>query len=121
MELKFVATKKPAAVDVVTQRRQRLIRRIDQQISLIKSATDLGVPRTSWVWMDEAGAYLVPIKYGRQPIELKKGMFAIECKDSNDVSNALETVRQMVLNGTLDEQLAQASGEIRARFKAEVK
>lgn len=121
MELKFVATKKPAAVDVVTQRRQRLIRRIDQQISLINSATDLGVPRTSWVWMDEAGAYLVPIKYGRQPIELKKGMFAIECKDSNDVSNALETVRQMVLNGTLDEQLAQASGEIRARFKAEVK
>ena len=32
MELKFVAAKKPVAVDVVTQRRQRLIRRIDQQI-----------------------------------------------------------------------------------------
>jgi hypothetical protein len=31
MELKFVATKKPVAVDVVTQRRQRLIRRIDQR------------------------------------------------------------------------------------------
>jgi len=73
MELKFVATKKPVAVDVVTQRRQRLIRRIDQQISLIKSATESGIPRASWVWMDEAGAYLVPIKYGRQPIELKKG------------------------------------------------
>jgi hypothetical protein len=117
MELKFVATKKPAAVDVVTQRRQRLIRRIDQQISLIKSAADLGLPRASWVWMDEAGVYLVPIKYGRNPIELKKGMFAIECKDINEASNALETVRQMVFKGGLDVQLAQASGEIRARFK----
>ena len=66
MELKFVAAKKPVAVDVVTQRRQRLIRRIDQQISLIKSAADGTLPRSSWVWMDEAGAYLVPIKYGRQ-------------------------------------------------------
>jgi len=33
-------------------------------------------------------------------------MFSIECKDVIDVSNALETVRQMVLNGTLDVQLA---------------
>lgn len=96
---------------------QRLIRRIDQQIGLIKSATDLGISRSSWVWMDEAGAYWVPIKYGPQPIELKKGMFAIECKDINDASNALETVRQMVLNDTLDLQLAQASAEIRARFR----
>jgi hypothetical protein len=38
MELKFVASKKPTTVDVVTQRPQRLVHRIDQQISLIKSA-----------------------------------------------------------------------------------
>ncbi len=58
----------------------------------------------------------MPIKYGRQHIELKKGMFAIECKDIKDASNALETVRQMVFKGSLDVQLAQASGEIRAKF-----
>ena len=68
MELKFVATKKPTAVDAVTQRRQRLVRRIDLQISLIKSAADGMLPRTSWAWMDDAGVYLVPIKYGRLPI-----------------------------------------------------
>mgnify|MGYP000061727463 CR=1 FL=1 len=56
------------------------------------------------------------LEYIHQPIELKKGMFAIECKDVIDVSNALETVRQMVLNGTLDIQLVQASGEIRMKF-----
>ena len=47
MELKFVATKKPTAFDAVTQRRQRLIRRIDQQISLIKSAAEGMLSRTS--------------------------------------------------------------------------
>jgi hypothetical protein len=85
-------------------------------MSLIKSANDGVLPRASWVWMDEAGAYLLPIKYGRQPIELKKGMFSIECKDINHALTALETVQQMVLNGTLDTQLAQAAGKITARF-----
>jgi hypothetical protein len=120
MELKFVATKKPVAVDVVTQRRQRLIRRIDQQISLIKSATDLGIPRASWVWMDEAGAYLLPIKYGRNPIELKKGMFSIQCDTVEQVSTSFELVRAMVLNGDFDQQLAQASTDIRNKLKKKV-
>ncbi len=116
MELKFVATKKPTAVDVVTQRRQRLIRRIDQQISLIKSTSDLGIPRASWVWMDEAGAYLVPIKYGRQHIELKKGMYSIQCTDLEHVEQAMATVRAMILKGELDVQLELASSNIRAKF-----
>lgn len=117
MELKFVATKKPTAVDAVTQRRQRLIRRIDQQISLIKSVTDLAIPRASWVWMDEAGVYLVPIKYGRQPIELQKGMFSIQCETVEQVSTSFELVRAMVINGNFDQQLAEASQHIRAKFK----
>lgn len=117
MELKFVATKKPTAVDVVTQRRQRLIRRIDQQISLVKSAKDLGIPRSSWVWMDENGSYLVPIKYGRQPIELKKGMFAIQCCDLNEAMRAIEAVRQLVVGGELDQQISAVSNQIRSGFK----
>ncbi|WP_395615783.1 hypothetical protein [Sphingorhabdus sp.] len=96
MELKFVATKKPTAVHAVTQRRQRLIRRIDQQISLIKSATEGMLSRTSWAWMDENGAYFLPIKYGRNSIELQKGMFAIQ--------------------GDFDAQLQKASTEIRSKF-----
>lgn len=116
MELKFVAAKKPVVVDVVTQRRQRLIRRIDQQISLIKSATDTGIPRASWVWMDDAGAYLVPIKYGRHPIELKRGMFSIQCTDLHNVESALLAIRKMVMQGELDPQLQKASTDIRNKF-----
>ena len=116
MELKFVATKKPLAVDAVTQRRQRLIRRIDQQISLIKSATEGMLSRTSWAWMDENGGYFLPIKYGRNSIELQKGMFAIQCDCIEDVGQGLFAIRAMVLQGDFDAQLQKASTEIRSKF-----
>ncbi len=118
MELKYVATKKPETVDMAVQRRQRLVRRIDQQISLIKSDANGVMPRASWVWMDEKGSYFLPIKYGRSAIELKTGMFAIHCDSVEDVAKALAAIREMVLNGDFDEQLAKASKDIRARFKA---
>lgn len=117
MELKFVAAKKPEAVNVTVQRRQRLIRRLDQQISLIHNAKDGFLPRTSWVWTDEDGACFLAIKYGRNPIELKKGMFAIQCESVETATSALSQVRAMVLNGDFDDQLATASSDIRAKFK----
>ncbi len=118
MELKYVATKKPDTVDMAVQRRQRLVARLDQQISLIKSTFHGVMPRSSWVWMDEKGSYFLPVKYGRSAIELKKGMFAIHCDSVEDVAKALAAVREMVMNGEMDEQLAKASKDIRARFKA---
>lgn len=114
--MKFVATKKPTAVDALIQRRQRLIRRIDQQISLIKSATEGMLSRTSWAWMDENGTYFLPIKYGRNSIELQKGMFAIQCDCIEDVGQGLTAIRAMVLQGEFDTQLKKASTEIRSKF-----
>ena len=117
MELKFVATEKPEAVNATVQRRQRLVRRIDQQIELIRNAKHGLLPRTSWVWIDDKGKYLLHIKYGKNSIELQKGKFAIECDDVEMAAKALETVRQMVLNGALDDPIARVSGEIRMRFR----
>jgi hypothetical protein len=118
MELKFVATKKPQAISTVAQRRQRLVRRIDQQIAYVRQMIDGKQPRAAWAWMNEAGAYFLPIKYGRQPLELKKGMFSIQCGDLDQVEAALCTIRGMVLQGDFDDHLAKASKEIRAKFKA---
>jgi hypothetical protein len=67
--------------------------------------------------MDEAGTYFLPIKYGRQPVELKKGMFSIQCADLDHVEAALCAVRAMILKGELDEQLAKVSTDIRTKFK----
>ena len=56
MELKFVAAKKPEAVNVTVQRRQRLVSRIDKQIELIRNAKDGLLPGSCWGWINENGA-----------------------------------------------------------------
>ena len=119
MELKFVASIRPAAVSAAVQRRQRLIRKIDQQVMYVREMIQGGTPRAAWAWMDEAGSYFVPIKYGRQQIELKKGMFSIQCKDLDECEHALCTIRAMVLVGDYDAQLAKVSIAIRKRFQGE--
>ncbi len=116
MELKFTAKKQPETLSVAVQRRQRLARRIEQQIKLIQDMKDGQSPRGAWAWMDEAGSYFLPIKYGRQPIELKKGMFSVHCGSLDECAQAFEAVRGMVLAGDFDEQITKASVEIRKRF-----
>ena len=92
------------------------MQRIDQQIGYCEAMKAGQLPRAAWTWMDEAGSYFVPIKYGRQHVELKKGMFSIQCKDVSEVEEALVAVRAMVLNGEFDQQLTKASAEIRNKF-----
>lgn len=116
MELKFVATARPEKVDVTVQRRQKLVRRIDQQIGYVRQMIDGKQPRAAWVWMDSEGTYFLPIFYGRHQIELQKGKFAIECPDLDHTEAALCTVRAMVLKGDFDSQLAKVSADIRGRF-----
>ena len=117
MELKFAAATRPDKVSANVHRRQKLVRRIDQQIGYVREMIDGNQHRAAWVWMDDTGIYFLPIKYGRQPIELKKGMFSIQCVDLDQVEGALCTVRALVLNGDFDDQLSKASSDIRERFK----
>lgn len=116
MELKFVAATKPKQVAAEIQRRQKLVIRIDQQIGYVRQMVEGNKPRAAWAWMDEAGTYFLPIKYGRQQIELKKGMFSVECPDLDQVEAALCMIRAMVLNGDFDQQLNKASTDIRNKF-----
>lgn len=119
MEFKFVPNQKPVKVDVITLRRQKLVRRIDQQVGFVRSMIEGNNPRGSWVWMDETGTYFVPIKYGRHPLELKKGMFSVQCQDLDHVEAALCAMRALVLQGDFDAQLQKASTDIRSRFGKE--
>ena len=56
MELKFIAARQPDAVNTAIQRRQRLVRRLVQQVDLIRNAIDGVLPRMSLVWMGEGDA-----------------------------------------------------------------
>jgi hypothetical protein len=110
------AATKPGPVSANVKRRQKLVQRIDQQIGYCDAMKSGQMPRAAWAWMDETGSYFLPIKYGRQHIELKKGMFSILCKDIPELDGALKTVREMVLSGDFDGQLIKASADIRKRF-----
>ena len=116
MELKFAATARPNKASADVQRRQKLVRRIDQQIGYVRQIIDGKQPRAAWAWMDEAGTYFLPIKYGRQPLELKKGMFSVQCQNVDEVEHVLCTFRGMVLNGDMDTHLTMKSAEIRNNF-----
>lgn len=118
MKLKFVATQKPQTQNPTIQRRQRMVRRIDQQIVLLNKAESDGLPSTSWVWMDDEGTCLLSVKYGRQVLDLEKGMPSIFCGDLNKAVEVITYIRAMALEGQLDDQLANASSDIRKKFKA---
>lgn len=80
MELKFAAAAKRQSVPANVLRRQRLFRRIDRQVGYVRDLIDGESPSGAWAWMDEAGNYFVPIKYGRQAIELKRVCFQFSAK-----------------------------------------
>jgi hypothetical protein len=121
MELQFAAAARPELANEFIQRRRKLVSRIDQQIGYLRQMIDGKEVRAAWVWLDEAGSYSLPIKYGRHPIELKKGMYSIVCKDLDEVEHALCTVRALVLDGQFDAQLKRVSSEIRERLNKAVK
>ena len=117
MKLKFSNKTRPSKVKPEIQRREKLVNRLDQQISYVRQMVEGKRPRGSWAWLDEAGQYFVPIKYGKQILELKKGMASIECENLDEVEHALCEVRAMTLAGDLDGQLEAASTAIRQKFE----
>lgn len=116
MKLKFSNKTRPSKLKPEIQRREKLVSRLDQQIVYVRQMIDGDRPRGSWVWMDENGTYFLPIKYGKQTLELKKGMASIECGNLDEAEHALCEVRAMTLRGDLDAQLEVASNVIRKKF-----
>ena len=119
MALTFAAHRKPRTLDRVSQRRQKIIAGIDQQIAVLDQHRQGQPVKNAWFWQDGDGRYFLSIRYGRSEVELAKGMFSIECADIAAVGDALKEVRAMVLKGKLDEGLQKASDTLRAKFKAD--
>ena len=119
MALTFAAHKKPRTLDRVSQRRQKIITGIDQQVALLDLHRQGQPAKNTWFWRGEDGRYFLSIRYGRTEIELAKGMYSIECANLAALDEALKEVRSMVLKGKLDESLQKASDTLRAKFKAD--
>lgn len=123
--LKIVQAKRVnRAVDSAAFRRQKLATKIDQQMALLagevtNGSNGEGQQRRSrpWWFTSERGMLCLSVRYGSRVIELAKGKNAIEVGDIQTLSATLQTVKQAVLQGELDTQIAVAADAVKARFK----
>lgn len=92
MEFKFTAATKPKKLDGITKQRAQLIKRINEQIAILENHDGGPLPRRSWAWQDESGNWLLGVQYGYKPLELKKGMTAVQCDSLAHSADALSVL-----------------------------
>ena len=138
--LKLTDARKPNQVPQVVQRRNKLAKRVWQQIELakaqeqgtqfrvakFKSYTDseTGVRKQvethvsvkQWWFTTQAGKLAISVRYGSKVLELAKGKFAVEVAHEKDLAKTLDTIKSAVLAGELDTQIATASVNLRKGF-----
>ena len=137
--LKITNVTRQIKTDTVEFRRTKLIKKIEEQISLataqkngelftvkrLKNVKDEASGTTSqievskrinaWFWTDNNKTYL-QIKYGTKVLELQKGKNTIETASHDDLVKTLFLVRTIVTNGELDSVIEAASVNVRERF-----
>ena len=137
--LKLTATTKPTQVSAVQQRRNKLAKRIWEQIELAKAhqagtqfvATKFrtvkdadGMRKTvetskrvkAWWFTADNGKLAICVRYGSKVLELAKGKYAIEVGVEKELVNVLEVVKTAVLNGELDTAIDNAANKLRDGF-----
>ena len=114
--LNLVPVKKPKHNNPIVQRRHRLVNNINKQIEAVRKFQLGEKVSRIWWWSNEEGEIFLPIKYGKNDLELAKGKYSIQCQNMNDVEKSLETVKLLASKGQLDELLTNISKDIRAKF-----
>ena len=137
--LKITNVTRQIKTDTVEFRRTKLIKKIEEQISLataqkngelftvkrLRNVKDEASGTTSqievskrinaWFWTDNNKTYL-QIKYGTKVLELQKGKNTIETASHDDLVKTLFLVRTIVTSGELDAVIEAASVKVRERF-----
>ena len=137
--LKLTAAKRSTGISPQVQRRLKLVKKIDDQIALVKALATGGTYTTSrfrtvkddeggsrsveiqkkvrpWWFPTETGKVALSIRYGARVVEISKGKTAIEVASGDDLINALSVVRKAVDAGELDTQIETASIKLREGF-----
>ena len=138
--LKLVGTQKPTQLPAVQQRRNKLAKRLWEQIELAKAQqagttfaptrfrsvvqNDTGLRRQvevpkrvkAWWFVAENGKLALSVRYGTKLIELAKGKWAVELGGEKELIPVLETLKAAVLAGELDAQINTASDKLREGF-----
>jgi hypothetical protein len=131
--LKLVAATRENKVSPVLQRRQKLIKKIDEQMELAKAQANGSiysptkcknivnaetgtneykqVPKRirAWWWKNEAGKWNLVVRYGARIIELGKGKNSIELENEAAILPTLEVIKKAVEAGELDDAITAVS------------
>ena len=119
--LTFTPLPKLSSTDPVVHRRNKLITRLNQQISLVQDP-NFTLTRSKWVegengkelretkkrvrawWRvaDSSGNVILAIRYGAKPIEFEKGKAAIMVGKKDQLIPVIQTVIAAVEAGELD-------------------
>lgn len=138
--LKLTAAQKPNQISPVQHRRNKLLRRLDEQIELataqlqgkhfspvkVRTITDkeTGVRRAvetskrvkAWWFKQDNGKLALSVRYGAKVLELAKGKYAVEISADKDLVPTLEVVKSAVDSGELDTAIENAAGKLREGF-----
>ena len=138
--LKLTAAQKPTQLPAIQQRRNKLVKRLWEQIELAK-AQQSGATYTptkfrsikdaetgqrkqieaskrvkAWWFVADNGKLVLSVRYGTKLLELAKGKWAVEVGTDKDLVGVLEVVKSAVLAGELDAQIDAASNKLREGF-----
>jgi hypothetical protein len=137
--LKLVTATRENKTSPVIQRRQKLINKIDEQISLaiaqangetysptkFKNIVNVetgeteykAMPKRIRAWWWEAGVKLnLTVRYGARIIELAKGKNSIELENFAAVLPTLDLIRKAVEAGELDEAVTKVSKAVELKL-----
>jgi hypothetical protein len=139
--LKLTAQQKPTQMTAVQQRRNKLAKRIWEQMELAR-AQQAGTQFTptkfrsivdretglrkqietikrvkAWWFVTESGKLTMTVRYGTKVLELAKGKQAVEVGAQKDLVSVLEVIKTAVLAGELDTAIENAASKLRDGFK----
>jgi len=139
-KLKFTTARRGTQISPVLARRNKIVRRIWEQVQLAKAQAEggtfapvraktvtdsegirrsLDMPKRvrPWWWTADSGKLALTIRYGAKVIELAKGKSTIELATASDLIPTLELIKQAVEAGELDTEIAEASVKLREGFQ----
>jgi len=138
--LKLSATVKPTHMPAVQMRRNKLAKRLWEQVELAK-AQQAGTQFTStkfrsiadpetglrkqvevskrikqWWFTTDNGKLALSVRYGARLLELAKGKYAVELASEKELLPTLEIIKTAVLAGELDTAIENAASKLRDGF-----
>lgn len=119
--LVLAANQKAPPATGTFSRRNRFVERIQQQIDLALKFERGERPSRSdrrsrrW-WWQEGQSFFLAVQYARQPLELAKGKWSIQCTDLNGVVEALVSVQKAASAGEFDALLETQAKRVMENF-----